>query len=160
MTYSFNITKLIKSYLYPLFYQAKINGLLLAYLYPIVQKQSDFIAFKAQMDAQATINIQYNRMVQALRDKFGDNTIDIIHPGDYLLSAFIYLSYEAHSPEFDYLASESHTPVEYDYLGGEYGSTYHYIVQIPTSLATQSAQIYAFVNKYNLTSRRFAVQTI
>ena len=99
-------------------------------------------------------------MRQALRDEFNNNTIEIVHPGDYLAKAYIYLYIEARPPEYDYLDSEGHLPVEYDYLDGEYNSTLDYIVTIPASMAAQIPAITAFVNKYNLSSRRFAVHTI
>jgi hypothetical protein len=130
-----------------------------AMLWCIGQRHDQFLAFKAQMDAEVTITIQVNRFRKALRDKYNDQTIEIIHPGGYLDKTYIFLSTENHPAEFDYLEAENHVPVEYDFLQGEYDLQVDYIVLIPASLLPQYDDIYAFVSRYNLTSRRFAIQT-
>jgi len=160
MNYSLNIPKLIGDYLRPLFNKPVTTAWLNALLSPVVQKHSDFLTFKAQMDADVTITCQVNRLRQALRDKFADDTIDIIHPGDYLARAFIYLSTEPSPDEYDYLESEDHEPAEYDYLAGEYDAEVDYIVRIPSSLTAMYEAIFAFVSRYNFTSRRFAIEIV
>ncbi len=158
--YSFNLVKVIKSYLYPLYFKPKTNSLLLALLYPVVVKQADFLVFKARIDNDVTINIQVNRMRQALRDKFGDNTIDIVHPGDYLAKAWIYQSFEASPPEFIYQDSEGHLPNQFIYQLGEYDVQLDFIITIPTAMAVQAQAVYSFVQPYNMTSRRYAVHLV
>jgi hypothetical protein len=160
MNYSLNIPKLVNDYLRPIFSKPVTTAWLNALLYPLIQKHDDFLAFKAQMDAEVTITCQVNRLRQALRDKFLDDTIEIIHPGDYLANAYIYLSAEPRPDEYDYLLSEDHTPVEYDYLQGEYDAEVDYIVRIPSTLSAMYEAIYAFVNRYNFTGRRFAVEIV
>lgn len=161
MKYTINFDKLIDQWLRPLYIgKPKVRALIAALVYPARAQHAAFLAFKAKTDQEITITIQVNRMRQALRDKFGDSTIDIVHPGDYLAEAYIYLLSEPHPDEWDYQLSEDHQPIEYDYLAGEYSSQLDYIVTIPASLAAQALQIYAFVNTYNFSSRRFAVQTV
>ena len=160
MNYSLNIAKLVDDYLRPLFNQAKRVAWLNAILSVVDAQHDNFLTLKEQMDEQVTITIQVNRFRHALREKYNDDTIEIIHPGIYLDNTFIFLSTEPRPAEYDYLASENHEPVEYDYLSGEFQSQVDYIVRIPESLAAQYNDIYAFVNKYNLTSRRFAIETV
>jgi hypothetical protein len=160
MNYSLNVPKLITDYLRPIFSKPKITAWLNALLYTVIQKHDDFLAFKTQMDAEVTITCQVNRLRQALRDKFADNTIEIIHPGDYLAKAYIYLSTEPSPHEFDFLESEDHEPAEYDFLDGEYQAEVDYIVRIPASLTSSYEAIYAFVSRYNFTSRTFSVEIV
>lgn len=160
MNYSLNISKLVNDYLRPLFNRPIRTAWLNAVLYPVAQKHNDFTAFKVQMDAEVTITIQVNRFRKALRDRYNDQTIEIIHPGDFLSQAYIFLSTEIGPTEFDFLASENHEPVEYDFLEGEFEAQVDYIVRIPISLAPRTAEIYDFVSQYNLTSRRFAIETV
>jgi hypothetical protein len=159
MNYSLNISKLVDDYLRPLFNLPKRVAWLNAVLSVVSQRHDAFLAFKQQMDAEVTITVQVNRFRQALRDKYNDQTIDIIHPGQYLDLTYIFLSTENAPAQYDFLAVEDHTPVEYDYLNGEFQAQVDYIVLIPATLLPQYNNILDYVNQYNLTSRRFAIQT-
>jgi hypothetical protein len=160
MNYSLNITKLVDDYFRPLFNRPKRLAWMGAVLSVLDARHTQFLAFKEQMDAEVTITIQVNRFRRALRDKYHDETIEIIHPGDYLDQAYIFLSTESRPAEYDFLAVEGHTPVEYDFLYGEFQAQVDYIVRIPGSLASMYNDIFGFVSQYNLTSRRFAIQIV
>lgn len=158
MNYSLNIAKLVGDYFRPLFNKPKLIAWINACLFPVKTKHDDFLAFKTAIDNEVTITCQVNRLRLALRTKFDDDTIEIIHPGDYLATAYIYLKNEPHPDEYDYLMSEDHTPVEYDYLNGEYLAQVDYIVRIPESLAGSTIEISAFVARYNFTSMTYAIE--
>jgi len=128
-------------------------------LVTIKSDYADFLTYRAQQLKNATINSQVNRLTQALWDEFGNTTIYILHPDDNLAESFIYLESEGATPEFDYLESEDHTPVDYDYLESEYANDYDFIVRIPVSMAASTEAVYAFVAPYIFSGINFTVQT-
>jgi hypothetical protein len=159
MNYSFNIIKLIKDYL-GVFNKPKIKAYTEALIFSVVATHTDFLAFRVRMLSEVTITSEVNRLRKALRDRFVDQTIQIIHPGDYLLRAFIFLRTEPRPVRYDYLREENHLPTEYDYLRNEYDASVDFIVRIPLSLANRSDEIYNYVLKYKIASIKFKVEAL
>lgn len=159
MIFDINVNKLIK-WLVPHFLnKVKHLAWLQVLLFPVAWLYSEFLIYRDDKLNEATINSQVNRLTEALRHKFLDNTIYIIHITDYINQAFIYLELEGAFLEYDYLASENHVPVDYDFTQAEYDSQYDFIVRIPVALVGQTDVITAFVNKYKFSSKRFIVET-
>lgn len=159
MIFGIGINKLIKWLVPHFLVKPKHIAWLQTLLSPILSLYSNFLGYRDTKLYDATVNSQVNRLTLALRDGFNDNTIYILHLGDYLDQAFIYLEIEGATPEFDYLAIEAHTPVDYDFLQAEYDNQYDFIVRIPVAIAAQTEAIRAFVNKYKFSSKRFIIQT-
>lgn len=159
MNYTFNILKLVKDYL-GIFNKPKIRAYTEALLHPVEDLHNGFLTFRVKMLSDVTITSEVNRLRKALRDKYQDQTIQIIHPGDYLLRAFIYLRDEPHPERYDYTREEAHTPVEFDFLREEFDASVDFIVRIPISLITQADDIYNFVARYQLASIKFKVEAL
>lgn len=128
-------------------------------LFPLSWLYAQFLQYRAQKLYDATINSQVNRLTHALRSKFNDQTIYIIHLSDYIDQAFIFLEIEGATPEYDYLAIEGHIPVDYDFTQAEYDSEVDFIVRIPLAMVAQSEAVKAFVNLYKFSSKRFKIET-
>ncbi len=159
MRYDIDFNKLIK-WLVPNFLaKPKHLAWLTALLFPLVWLYEQFLGYRSDKLYDATINSQVNRLTHALRREFSDNTIYIIHYADYLDQAFIFLELEGATPEYDYLAIEAHTLVDYDFTSSEYDNEQDFIVRIPIDLTSQSAAVAQFVNKYKFSSKRFKVET-
>lgn len=160
MIFGIDINKLIQ-WLTPHFLnRQKHIAWLQVLLFPVVWLHAQFLLFRAAKLKEATINSQVHRFTRALRDQFGSEEIFIIHFGDYLAQAFIYLEIEGAFLEFDYLDAENHVPVDYDATQAEYDNEYDFIVRISASLTGQQEAIAAFVNKYKLAGKRFKIEII
>ncbi|MBD3748928.1 MAG: hypothetical protein IE931_05485 [Sphingobacteriales bacterium] len=128
-------------------------------LYPLVWLYDQFLVYRDDKLKEATINSSVNRFTRALRDKFLDETIYIVHPFNYLEQAFVYLEIEGATIEYDYLDIEAHLPVDYDSLQSEFDSETDFIVRIPVSLAEQTNEVSLFVQKYAFYGKRFRIET-
>lgn len=108
---------------------------------------------------RATINIQKNRLEQALRQQFNDNGIVIVDAGLQFQPPFIYRSSEGQVPPYIYIyrASEEQTLL-YLRQTEELLSAADFIVCIPNSLSAQASTGYAFVDKYRAAGRTFRVE--
>lgn len=126
--------------------------------YPLVVLYSQFLQYRSAQLRRATINSQRNRLTQALRDEFLNDSIYLQHNSDYLNQAFIYLEEEGASAEFDYLEEEGHQPESFDFLDEEYELQYDFIVRIPQSLSAKTLDISAFVKRYVFTSIRYKIE--
>lgn len=159
MNYDIDFNKVIR-WLVPHFLnKPKHIAWLTTLLTPLVWLYDQFLIYRSQKLYDATINSTVNRLTHALRQKFANNTIYIIHYSDYLDQAFIFLQIEGATPEFDYLVSDAHTPLTYDFTSSEYDNEQDFIVRIPISLASQASTVAAFVNLYKFSSKRFKVET-
>jgi hypothetical protein len=127
-------------------------------LSPVVWLYAQFLTYRDAKLLEATINSQVNRFNLALQQTFGNNGIFILHPSAFLTQNYIYLELEGATPEFDYLAIDAHTPVDYDFLQLEYDSEIDFIVRVPTALASMQDVIAAFVNKYKFYDKRFRIE--
>lgn len=158
--FTFDIDKMIR-WLMPFFlFQPVHYAWLQTLLVTVKTTYTEFMAFRALMLANATINSQVNRLTQALWDNFDStHAIYLQQNADAFQQSFIYLATEGATPEYDYLISENHTPVEYDYLDSEYSADVNFIVWIPVAIAASEAQIYAFVKRYVFSGITFSIQT-
>ncbi|MEB0302401.1 hypothetical protein [Mucilaginibacter sp. 5C4] len=157
--YRYDVKKMIR-WLMPFFLiKPKHLAWLETLLLPVKLMYDDFLVYKDQQLREATITSETNRLTRALRDKFLDETIYIIHPDDYLEQSFIYLESEGASPEFDYLDEENHQPYTFDYLDEEFNSQYDFIVRIPEILIGNADAIRAFVKKYIFSGITFTIET-
>lgn len=129
-------------------------------LSPVVWLYDQFLTYRTAKLKEATINSQVVRFTRALRDYFGSELIEIIHSGDFLNQAFIYLEIEGATAEYDYLPIEAHEPVDYDYTQAEFDSENDFTVRIPAAMNGQQDAVIAFVNKYKLAGKRFNVELI
>jgi hypothetical protein len=160
MILDFDLTKIVK-WLTPHFlWKPKQTAWLTVLLFPLVWLYEQFLIYQLDKLKEATINSQVIRLTQALRERYNNQGIIIIHFSDYINQAFLYLQLEGTFSEFDYLAAEGHTPVDYDFQQLEYNDQFDFIVRIPAAIAAQTDLITAFVNKYKLASKRFKVETI
>ncbi|WP_443937105.1 hypothetical protein [Pedobacter sp. MW01-1-1] len=159
MNFNIDFNKLI-TWLVPHFL-VKPNHLawLKTLLFPVVWLYSEFLAYRAEKLYDATINSQVNRLTHALRKRFNNQSIYIIHLSDYTDQAFIFLEIEGATLEYDYLAMEGHTPLDYDFLQAEYDNEVDFIVRIPIGMAALSEEVKAFVNLYKFSSKRFKIET-
>jgi hypothetical protein len=159
-TYSFDINKMI-SRLMPDFLIKPIH---LAWLQVInvtlKNRYADFLTYRQQQLANATINSSVNRLTQALWDKFDStHSIYLLQSEDYLDEAFIYLESDGATPAYDYLVSDNVQPYDYDFLNTEYNTNYNFIVRIPVALIAQTKAIYDFVNTYVFSGITFTIET-
>jgi hypothetical protein len=159
-TYSFDINKMIVR-LMPEFLIKPIHLAWLKVLNaPLKQRYADFLIYRQQHLADATINSSVNRLTQALWDKFDSTqSIYLLQSTDYLDEAFIYLESDGATPAYDYLISDNVEPYDYDFLNTEYNSNYNFIVRIPVALVAQTNAIYNFVATYVFSGITFTVQT-
>jgi hypothetical protein len=159
-TYSFDINKMIR-WLMPYFLVKPTHYAWLQTLLVRVKNQyADFLIYRDQQLANATIDSSVNRLTQALWDTYDSTqSIYILHPGDYRDENFIYLEMEGETPGYDYLESDGHTPFDYDYLVAEYGSGHDFIVMIPVILAGSTELIRAFVKRYVFFGISFTIKT-
>jgi len=127
-------------------------------LSPIIWLYNQFLVYRSAKLLEATINSQVNRFTKALQQTFGNTGIFILHPSAFLTQSFIYLEIEGATPQFDYLAIENHTPIDYDYVQLEYDSQIDFIVRVPAALTELQKQIGAFVNKYKYFGKRFRIE--
>lgn len=158
MNYSFDLAVLIKQTLNNVVRKPKMFAWLHSLMKPINTMHLAFLAFRQQTLKDITITSEVNRLTQALQDKFNNPGIYLVHPFDYIDSAYFYLFNEEHLPEFDYLFSEGVDP-DYDFLFNEYDPDYDFFVMIPAALALSAENINAFTAKYVMAGRRFKVQT-
>jgi len=158
--YSFDINKMIRS-LMPFFLIQPIHyAWIQTLLVTIKNRYADFLVFRQQMLADATINSSVNRLTKALWDKFDNtNSIYILQNTASLEEAYIYLDSEGATPTFDYLESEDHEPFDYDFLDSEFNGDYNFIVRIPVAIASSSTAIYAFVSRYVFSGITFTIET-
>lgn len=157
--YRYDVKKMIR-WLMPFFLiKPKHLAWLETLLLPVETMYVDFLVYREQQLKEATITSETNRLTRALRDKFLNETIYILHPDDYLDQAFIYLESEGASPEFDYLDEENHAPLTFDFLDEEYNSQFDFIVRIPDILAGNTDAIRAFVKKYIFSGITFTIET-
>jgi len=156
---SFNINKTIKQLLPYFLVKPKQLAWLQVLLYPLVWLYANFLTYRAAQLKNATVNSTVIRFTRALRDEFADETIYIFHPEEILDQAFIYLAVEGAILEYDYLASENHVPVDYDYTVIEYNSNYDFIVRIPVALASRADEVMAYVKKYAFFGLHYTVET-
>lgn len=158
MKLSFNISRIIYSWLPELLRKPR----LFAYLYvaskPLETLYSLMLEFRSQILYEATITGETNRLEKALQDKYDNPGIYFIQPTDYLDTAYIYQEFEPHFEEFDYLESEDHEPYEYDFLESEYDPDYDFILRVPTALALQTEAIKLFLKKYILAGKRYKIE--
>lgn len=157
--YRYDIDKTIGQLMPFFLVKPKHKAWLESILVPIRTGYADFLVYRKQQLKNATVNSQVDRFTQALRDQFSDDQIHLVHLNDYLDSAYIYLSREGASPEFDYLAKEAHQPVGYDFTDLEYGGQYDFIIRIPMSLSGSSSEILAFAKKYVFTGINYTTET-
>lgn len=159
MIFGIEINKLIKWLIPHFLYKPKHKAWLETLLSAVAWLYAQFLIYRDEKLYEATTNSQVSRLTHALIRKFGDDRIYIIHPDDFLDQAYIYLEIEGATPEWDWLAEEEHTPVDYDFLAAEYDNQYDFIVRIPAEIAGQAELIRAFVNKYKFSSKIFNVET-
>lgn len=125
---------------------------------PIKSLYTDFLTYRQLQLRNATVNSSKNRLTRALRDKYEDETIYILHSNDYLNQSFIYLEEEGASLEYDYLYEEEHEPADFDYLDEEYNSEVDFVVRIPQAMAAKQLDVYEYVRKYVFTGIRFTIE--
>jgi len=160
-TYSFDINKMIR-WLMPYVLVKPVHYAWLQSLLVSVKNQfADFLTYRNQQLANATIDSSVNRLTQALWDTFDSTqSIYILHPEDFEDENFIYLQAEQEITGNDYLVADNHTPVDYDYLVSEYNtSIYRFLVMIPSSLGDKGPAIFAFVRRYVFFGLTFDVRT-
>lgn len=160
MIFGVDINRLIQQLTPHHMNKPKHNAWLQVLLYPVVWLYAAFLTYRADKLKEATINSQVIRFTRALRDRFVNENIVIIHPVDFLGQSFIYLEIEGATLEYDYLGIEAHVPVNYDFLQAEYDIEYDFIVRIPALIASKQAAVIAFVNIYKLAGKRFKVEII
>lgn len=156
--FNIDINKLVKWLMPHYLFKPKHYAWLKVLVAPLVWLYDQFLIYRAAKLREATINSQVNRFTQALQETFSNAGIYILHPGVYLDQAFIYLEIEGATPEFDYLAIDAHTPVDYDALQSEYDVETDFIVRVPVALTSMQDQITAFVNKYKYYGKRFKIE--
>jgi len=158
--YTFDIDKMIR-WLMPFFlFQPVHYAFLQCLLVTIKSSYTDFMAFRAQMLAEATIDCSVIRLTKAMWDKFDTtNSIYLTQTTDFFEETYIYLDSEGATIQYDYLESEDHEPFEFDYLDSEYVANVNFIVWIPVALAGSTAEIYAFVKRYVFSSITFSIKT-
>lgn len=154
-----NFNTLIKWLVPHYLFKPKQMAWLNALLSPLVWLFDAFTKYREQKLYDATINSQVIRLTKALRDKFNDQSIYIIHLTDYLDQAFIYLEIEGATVEYDYTDAEAHTPLDYDFIQAEYDAEFDFVVRIPVALVSATPEVKAFVNKYRFSSKRFIIET-
>ena len=159
MIFNINFNKLIKWLLPHFLNKTKQIAWLSALLYPIVWLHAQYLIYRDQKLSDATINSQVIRLTKALRDKFSNLGIYILHFSDYLDQAFIYLRIEGATIEYDYIQLDNHSPADYDFLSAEYDNQYDFIVRIPVGMALKADQVNAFVQLYKFSSKRFKIET-
>lgn len=125
---------------------------------PVVEIHSQFLAFRQEQLREITITSSVNRLTRALQDKFNNPGIYLVHPLDYVNSAYVYQTIEPRLPEFDFLLEEDHEPVEYDFLLNELDRDYDFIVRVPSVLALSVQNITSYVAKYVMAGRRFKIE--
>src|SRR3989339_480346 len=103
MIFGIDINKLIQQLTPHFLNKPKQIAWLQVLLYPLVWLYSEFLTYRTAKLKEATINSQVIRFRRALRDRFENESIEIIHPEDYLSQAFIYLEIEGATIEYDYL---------------------------------------------------------
>jgi hypothetical protein len=159
--YTFDIDKMIR-WLIPFFlFQPVHYAWLQTLLVSVKSNYVDFMAFRAQMLADATINSQVNRLTKALWDKFDNTqTIYLQQNAGVFEQTFIYLESEGATIQYDYIESEGHTPEEFDYLDSEYTADVNFVVWIPAAIGDNQAAIYAFVKRYIFSGITFSIQII
>ena len=156
--FNIDLNKLIR-WLVPHFLQKpKHLAWLTVLLSPIVWLYDQFLIYRLAKLREATINSSVNRFEIALQTQFANAGIYIVHPGNYLNQAFIYLEIEGATPEFDYLDIEAHTPVDYDATQAEFDVEVDFIVRVPSSLTDSQTLIKAFINKYSFFGKRFKIE--
>lgn len=156
MRTSLNINKLIDAWLPELLRKPKLVAFLQSGLKPMQTLHTTFLTYRDAKLYEATITGETNRLEKALQDKFGAG-IYIIHPVDYLDTAYIYLETEPRQLEHDYLESENYQPKEYDFLESEYTSDFDFIVQVPDALESLTNEIKTQLVKYALYSKRYTI---
>ena len=160
-SYSFDINKMIR-WLMPAFL-IRPNHLawLESLLAPINNDYADFLTYKDQQLANATINSCVNRLTQALWDNYDStNSIYLLQTTNYLDEPFIYLQSDGSTPEYDFLESDNFEPFDFDFLNQEYDSNVNFIVRIPQSLNNSYtiAAITAFVKRYVFSGISYSVE--
>ena len=158
MKLGFNVNRLIENWLSEAHRKPMRLAWLQSALKPLSNLWSAFLAFRLEILYEATITGETNRLEKALQDKFQDPNIYIIQPTDYIDDAWIYQQNEPHFQEWDFLVSESHEPVEFDYLSSEYDSDYDFVIRIPSALVLSVAKIKEFLKKYVMAGKRYNIE--
>lgn len=157
--YTFDVNKMIR-WLMPYFLLQPIHyAWLQTLLVTVKNRYADFLAYRDLQLRNATVDSTVIRFTKGLRDEFEDDTIYILHPEDFLDQSFIYLASEGATIEYDYLASEDHSPVDYDYTEAEYSLNWDFIVRIPVALAGSIDAIRAYVKKYAFSGLNYTIET-
>jgi len=160
MIFDIDLKKIVK-WLTPYFlWRPKQVAWLTVLVFPLTWLFKQFIAYRLDKLKEATTNSQVIRLTRALRDRYLNENINIIHFSDTMSQAFVYLQLEGSFDEFDFTGAEGHLPSDYDYVQTEYNDQYDFVVRIPAVIAVQADAVKAFVNKYKLASKRFKVEII
>lgn len=125
---------------------------------PVITLWNAVLEYRIAKLYEATITGETNRLEKALQDRYDNDGIYIIHPTDYLDTAWIFLKDEPHFQEWDFLKSENHEPVEYDFLKREYDPDYDFIIRIPASLAAIVNDLKNWVKKYVMAGKRYKIE--
>jgi hypothetical protein len=115
-----------------------------------------FLQFRTSANWRATINGQVHRLRQALRQQYGNTSIQIVHPQGILSNVYIYQRSEAQTPTYVYRRSEIQPSVHIQNFN-YYQNQFDFIVIIPLSLVSRAPEIYSFVESYKLAGKRFAI---
>lgn len=156
MNYLINFNRLITYLLPPFLRKRRQIGWLMAILAPARTIHLNLLYFRRDSLWRATINGQVNRLRQALRQRFNNNQIQIVHPSTNLQQVYIYQISEVQPPVYIYQRSELKPPI-YIYQMAEPIGQFDFIVTIPFSLLSAAPAIYAYVNQYKPAGRRFAI---
>lgn len=124
---------------------------------PVRRIHAELLAYRDNANWRATITGSKNRLRQALRQQFGDNTIEIVDAGLIVEPVFIYRAIELQTSPTIWRASEGQPPL-YLRRASEFDRPVDFIVRIPASLAGSAAAIYEFTNRYRIAGRTFRVE--
>jgi len=139
--------------------------------YPLHVLNVDWIGFAATRKRLARTNGQVMVLERALNLKYmledkwataadtdASGGIWIENTASLIPTTFIYTAGEAQPPLYIYGDAEGEPPL-YIYSAAEYESQYDFIVKIPAAFAYDEDEVKAFVTRFRVAGKRFAIET-
>jgi len=158
MRTGFDIGRLIEMYSPELLRKPKHLAWLQTCAKPLKTAWAGFLLFRKEKLYEAAITGETNRLERALRDRYGDNGIYILHPTDYLDTAWIWTKTEPVFPEHDFLMDETPPEWEHDFLADEYDPEHDFVVRVPAALAGKTEEMRAWLKRYVMAGKRYKIE--